>query len=92
MNLTASDITYTARIYVKKPDEPDHYAIAGAAVANPSITTGIEDVTPDITPEDMEYILANGRLYNLQGMRISNPAKGQIVIAMIDGRVVKLRL
>lgn len=92
VNLTASDITYTARIYVKKPDEPDRYAIAESLVANPSITTGIDDVTADMTPEDMEYILANGRLYNLQGMQISNPAKGQVVIAMIDGRVVKLKI
>lgn len=92
INLTSSEVSYTARIYVKKPDEPNRYGIAEAAIANPPITTGIEDVTTDMSAEDIDYILANAQLYNLQGIQITDPDKGQIVIAIIDGRVLKLKI
>lgn len=88
-------VTYTARLYVQKPDDSSKYGVAEAVSAPVTVATltGIESIPVDaVTDDGLAEILAEGMLFDIQGIRIRQPEPGAVFIAVHDGRVKKLRM
>lgn len=88
-------VTYTARLYVQKPDDSSKYGVAEAVSAPVTVATltGIESIPVDaVTDDELAEILAEGMLFDIQGIRIRQPEPGAVFIAVHDGRVKKLRM
>lgn len=93
-NVTKSTVSYTARLYVQKPDDPNKYGVA-EAVSDPIETltlTGLDIPEDDLNGAELSEILSRGELFNVNGMRISQPAAGSVFIALLDGKIYKLRM
>lgn len=90
----SSNVKYVARLYVQKPDDATQYALAEAEtpMLDAGIHTGIERPFDNVSAAQLQEILENGKLYNLQGVSIKRPAKGDIFVAIHAERIYKLRM
>ncbi len=92
-NVTQTTVNYTARLYVQKPDDPNKYGVAEAAASNSErVVAGIDNPIEDVSVADLEKILAEGELFNLQGVKIERPDAGAVFIAVYNGKPMKLRM